>query len=357
MPEQLFVNFCITVTFAFFRSLTFVTPQHSDTVVPQAQRGAITIANAVSLCLFNLPVGNALVDLSGAPIAALAFSNGPWAALFAVIPVLLFHMVVGDLRLDKTLSLLLTVLLVMVVRRFRNRRGPPTLLEGARNALLLFAAASLPIFVAAADQSFGAALPVYLTQVLGSAGALTIITLVMRSHLQMVGRPGGYRALVHLDPLTQVFNRRKFDEDLEPLPAQAYLLLLDLDHFKRVNDTHGHGVGDDVLKVTAQVVRDAVRETDRVYRLGGEEFAVLLPNCLSSAAQGIAERVRSSVEAQVAQRSGLSVPVTVSGGLTAAQGDKRALLGRADVLLYTAKDEGRNRIVAHVQDEETWGRV
>lgn len=347
-PEQLFINFCITVTFAFFRSLTFVTLKHADTVVPPIWRGVLTVIHAVALSWFPLSVSGAAVDLSAAPIAALAFSNGLSAATLGALPIIGFHVLQADPLLPyEILILLLTIVMVMVIRKLRPQRGPPTLAEGLRNSLVLFAGASLPLFllVFTADKGVLEVATIYLTQVIGNAVALVGITWVMRSHFQVVGKSERYQALAQLDALTQLYNRRKFDEDLSHFTQATHILLLDLDHFKCVNDTHGHDVGDEVLKATAQVVQETMRESDRVYRLGGEEFAVLLSSCLPEAAQGVAERVRSNIEIRVAARVGLNTPVTVSGGLTEVNGDPRTMIRAADALLYTAKNSGRNRIV------------
>ncbi|ADV65768.1 GGDEF domain-containing protein [Deinococcus maricopensis] len=345
--DQLFVNFCVMVTFAFFRSFTFITAQHTDAAALQAWRAAITVANALLLCHYGLVVQGVSVDLGNAPIAAFAFSNGPLAALAAAAPLLAYRAVQAPTdALDAVMSTLLSIVAVMVIRTLRRHHGPPTPLEGVRNALGLFAVATLPAFLpAVSGQRSPADLwAPYLTEVIGSALALNIITAVMRAHFQVVHKTERYRTLMQLDPLTQLFNRRKFDEDIQQAPSPAYLLLLDLDHFKRVNDTHGHDAGDEVLRVTAQVLREAVRESDRVYRLGGEELAVLLAPCAAEAARGIAERIRRNVEQDVAARTGLPEPVTLSGGLMAVHGDQRTLLRAVDALLYTAKAAGRNRI-------------
>ncbi|UBV45314.1 diguanylate cyclase (plasmid) [Deinococcus taeanensis] len=347
-PEQLFINFCITVTFAFFRSLTFVTLKQADTVVPPVWRGVLTVIHALALSSFPLAVGGTDVDLSAAPLAALTFSNGLSAALLSALPIIGFHVLRADPVLPyEALMLLLTIVMVMVIRKFRRERGPPTLLEGLRNSLVLFAGASVPLFLLALAEGEGlqnVAL-IYFTQVIGNAVVLVVITWVMRSHFQVVGKSERYQALAQLDALTQLYNRRKFDEDLSHFTQATHILLLDLDHFKYVNDTYGHEMGDEVLKVTAQVVQETMRESDRVYRLGGEEFAVLLSSCLPEAAQGVAERVRSNIESRVGARTGLNTPVTVSGGLVEVNGDPRTIMRAADALLYTAKNSGRNRIV------------
>jgi len=123
--------------------------------------------------------------------------------------------------------------------------------------------------------------------------------------------------------------------------------MLDLDHFKHVNDTHGHHAGDGVLRQMVQRCRQLFRETDLLGRLGGEEFAVLLPETALAQAQITAERLCREMAEQPIVLEGQSVAVTVSIGVAQAQADDRSLeelLRRADQALYDAKHGGRNRV-------------
>lgn len=154
------------------------------------------------------------------------------------------------------------------------------------------------------------------------------------------------------DALTGVRNRRRFDEKLAEV-FQLYrrsqrgyaLLLIDADHFKQVNDTHGHLVGDEVLKQLARIIGDNVRCTDFVARYGGEEFVVLLPDTPdANAGQTVAEKIRRAVEATPFASIG---KLTISLGLSVAMptdATPEAILQRADSALYQAKEAGRNRV-------------
>lgn len=161
--------------------------------------------------------------------------------------------------------------------------------------------------------------------------------------------------LATTDPLTGVFNRRTFIELAEQELARARragsslaVMMLDLDHFKRVNDTYGHLTGDEVLVAFTRLIRDCVRRGDLVVRYGGEEFCVLLPGTTLSAATALAERIRARCAAHALTANAFKV--TVSIGLTAYAGATDATLGgllaRADEALYRAKEEGRNRVIA-----------
>jgi diguanylate cyclase len=173
-------------------------------------------------------------------------------------------------------------------------------------------------------------------------------------------------ALVDLsarDPMTGLVNRRSFEMALEREIDRvaragdvALLLLLDIDHFKRVNDSHGHAAGDGVIKAVAEAIQQAVRPMDTVARTGGEEFAVVLPNCPSSFGPTVAERIRANVAAlSIAVSPGVILGVTVSlGGAYAPQWVRSSPLlwmERADRQLYRAKAEGRNRACFEPQVE------
>ena len=156
------------------------------------------------------------------------------------------------------------------------------------------------------------------------------------------------------DPLTQVLNRRAcerhgLDEVIRSTRYQhpLSLLLLDLDHFKKVNDTHGHDVGDEVLKTTARAFQSAIRSTDRVARWGGEEFLVLLPETAQREAQALGERLRQTIEGLTLLIAGEKLRITVSVGATQLRTGQSwpDLVKSADDALYQAKHQGRNRVV------------
>jgi diguanylate cyclase (GGDEF)-like protein len=156
-----------------------------------------------------------------------------------------------------------------------------------------------------------------------------------------------------LDSLTGLPNRRGFDELAshairEALRDQTALcaMLLDLDHFKRLNDTHGHLAGDEVLSGFADDVRRCLRETDIICRWGGEEFIILLKDTDSAGARRVAEKIRLLAEQHTYVFTGTALQVTVSLGLTElnANDTMQSLIARADQALYRAKQSGRNQV-------------
>lgn len=157
------------------------------------------------------------------------------------------------------------------------------------------------------------------------------------------------------DSLTQLLNRRAFTASLVKNLGEAgrqdvpsVLMLIDLDHFKPVNDQGGHLVGDDLLRRLAELFKDAVRSSDTVARLGGDEFGIILPACGLTRAEALAEKIRTSVESLRIEQDGRSYGVTTSIGLTEVSprdSGPREVMGRADEGTYAAKSRGRNAVV------------
>lgn len=163
----------------------------------------------------------------------------------------------------------------------------------------------------------------------------------------------GLRKLALTDPLTGASNRRHFFEESDRELGRARrsgqpvaLLVLDLDHFKRVNDSYGHPTGDLVLQEVVACVQQQLRESDVLGRLGGEEFGVLAPECSFEAAQRLAERLRSAVEQLTITSGDHEIRVTLSVGVVDCdlQGELGPSLDRGDRALYQAKAAGRNRV-------------
>jgi len=167
-------------------------------------------------------------------------------------------------------------------------------------------------------------------------------------------------ASARIDPLTGLGNRRKMDEDLDVLTSRRDrygqrfgVALLDVDHFKTLNDTAGHQAGDDALRQVASVIRAKLRRADTAYRYGGEEMLLVLPTGAELAAAA-AERMRDAVQSAAIPhpgRPGSGSVLTVSVGVAEAADDPADFLAAADQALYRAKSAGRNRVaLAHAVD-------
>lgn len=162
-------------------------------------------------------------------------------------------------------------------------------------------------------------------------------------------------SLTYVDELTGLLNRSAMERDLGREHAQSKrtgqsisVAMVDADHFKKVNDDHGHGFGDTVLETLAERFEGCLRPRDRAYRYGGEEFLVMLPATALAEAVKVAERLRQSACEEPIAEDGISITQTLSIGLAEIHGDETIDVGlkRADKALYEAKNTGRNRVVA-----------
>lgn len=168
------------------------------------------------------------------------------------------------------------------------------------------------------------------------------------------------RFLAEYDSLTKISNRAHFTQNAEDIlvyyrnnERTASLILFDLDNFKKINDTNGHLVGDEVLRLTAAACKSCVRKVDVFGRVGGEEFAILLPGCEHEQALKIAEDCRQKVNEIDTTQIGHGFDISASFGVTdtgASGYELKDLLANADEAMYLAKRRGRNRVVQHTKD-------
>lgn len=186
-------------------------------------------------------------------------------------------------------------------------------------------------------------------------GVIVVTLLVVQDRLQrqMVMDTMHFEQLAGTDPLTAVQNRRQLQAEFTRERARQRrhgqpigVLELDIDHFKRVNDAHGHGVGDEVLRYLTRCWRGLIREIDVLARVGGEEFVVLLPESDADGARDSAERLRAHTAAEPVSTSVGPLDITVSIGVALAMPADESMddvLRRVDRALYRAKENGRNR--------------
>lgn len=319
--------------------------------------GRSVASGAAGLLLITVPSllsANLPLDLRLVPVALMATTYGPgWGAL-AALPGLLWLFVVQGSAIEaapllSTAGVLVTSALVGRVSRRsagHDRRlwwtvpllFSPVMLE----PLLPGGAAALERSAQAASGSVPGALLLLVANSLGFVLAL----LVIQSRLRLLQATHIYREQAQTDALTGLGNRRQFDQALAELAPGDHLLVMDIDHFKKVNDRLGHNVGDLVLQRVAGALTGAAQTGDAVFRIGGEEFAVLMRFQSPDQAQQIAARCLSAV--RLLDRGAAGEPkVTLSGGLSAHLAGESPLqtLARADAGLYAAKAAGRDRLV------------
>ena len=203
-------------------------------------------------------------------------------------------------------------------------------------------------FIGSAVEAMEAGAYGYVTKPFNSSEIKIAVSRALE-RLQLLGsgqKKEHYAELSAKDGLTSIFNRRFLDifiprkiEKARNSSEEFSVVMIDIDHFKEYNDTHGHVAGDEALKKTAELLQASLRGNDVVFRYGGEEFALCLDKANKRCADMVAERVRSSVE--------LYLPVTISMGISSYPEDGKdmdALIKKADGALYQAKESGRNRI-------------
>jgi diguanylate cyclase (GGDEF)-like protein len=187
-------------------------------------------------------------------------------------------------------------------------------------------------------------------------GSSTVLKFTVQDSLEENAQRSLYDSATR-DGLTGAYNKKSFAERLrtefsfaQRRAGELSLVLFDIDHFKRVNDTHGHLAGDHVLRELAAVVTRQLRTEDMFARYGGEEFGLILRETEVEKAHAIAERIRRAVQAHPFVHEGTRIPVTISLGVAALDvarhRDAKALVAAADELLYAAKHAGRNRTMS-----------
>ena len=339
--DQSLLNFSILVGMVSLIGLTFPY-RNEERPVHRVARWLLLAGGGSFLLQHSMTLSAGVrVDLRLLPVALATFLGGPVYGLSVSIPMVIYRFSLGGVGVwPSCLAVALTVLVSLLISRRRHQfqLSPWELLKTSAlislvgNLSYLLLPGTLGIFVLT--------LPV-------KAASLLVVFMLLQTRFRLVGSFQDYRRMAFTDKLTGLSNRRQFDDDLKPGQAEppAFLLLLDIDHFKTVNDRYGHEFGDKVLQQTAHLLRENLRHWDRAYRYGGEEFAILLRHCTVQQARMVAERLRGSVEGQMVQR--LDCQVTVSIGAVSLP--TRILPGislrRADDALYTAKNSVRNQVI------------
>ncbi|HEU5074595.1 MAG TPA: GGDEF domain-containing protein [Polyangiaceae bacterium] len=256
----------------------------------------------------------------------LAVSLLGWASGFQYYLVPLVPFVMFNERLRGTNALLVSAAVLLVFVGLYELGPAPQLAPGVNHALSL------------------------MNSVLSFVG-LALITFHFRNASMAVERQVAEMAVT--DPLTGLYNRRHMNQRLREEESRSArtlapfsVILVDIDHFKRINDTSGHDVGDRVLEDLARLLRDTVRTQDIVARWGGEEFLVVLPQTPLKGALDVAERLRFAAEATLARSLEGVDAVTLTLGAAEYAGSVPECLKRADVALYRGKEAGRNRVVS-----------
>lgn len=345
-------NFCLTVTLAYGLSLTF----RGWPVPRQGQEVALRMGllSLVPVILMMFPVyliPGVQTDLRFVPIVLATLLYGLPTGLLVSVPAMLYRIWLGGQGVVPALCSVALLLLTSTAIRAYTRRFSP---RGPLGRLvwpwyvLAFAPNLLPLLLLPDGPAIFRVvkLPLWGAEVIASLLALSILD----SRLRLLRLNHTLKRQAAEDSLSGLANRRQFDADLPGLQPTDALLLLDLDHFKVVNDSLGHPAGDAVLSAVGRVLPLMLRQDDRAYRYGGEEFAVILRHTGPEGARATAERLRAALtRLDVPELRGR--PLTVSVGVGPVPQDAPTdALARADAALYAAKNAGRNRVVLWTPD-------
>lgn len=321
---------------------------HSYRSWPVVQSGPgywarLALFSGTSILLMQVPTRLAdgvFVDTRTVPLAFVTLMYGPAAGLLVTLPVIAYRLWVGGSGVLAAIPTLISVLLIATLLRHTLLRHPGSWLPWPWIPVVFCLQGVSLLLLPNGRQLFEQAYPTLL--LFNTIGAV-IGWGILRDRFATLRLTRDWRAAAITDALTGLANRRQFDEDVSLLEPGDVLMLIDLDHFKRVNDTFGHQVGDEVLREVASRLTGEGRGRDRAYRYGGEEFAMIFRFVPEGAIPNVAERLRSAVSARV--MSATQARVTVSVGAVAFSGvSVPTLLARADTALYAAKEAGRDQV-------------
>ncbi|MBU8570271.1 diguanylate cyclase DgcK [Bacillus subtilis] len=352
MLKELFVNLTILITFNYLFTHLFKERlvHKKDSISFQAVKGLACGLLGVILMVFGFTYQHSIIDLRNIPIMIAALYGG-WVSTATALAMI----TAGRLLITMNTSALYSVVIICIAAipsLIVSRRKKVQLKHAFYLLIITNSLISFSFYFLIDLHSYELHLYFWIISIAGGMLSLYIIDHETNAHLLFKQ----YKFQAHFDFLTGVYNRRKFEETTKALYQQAAdtphfqfaLIYMDIDHFKTINDQYGHHEGDQVLKELGLRLKQSIRNTDPAARIGGEEFAVLLPNCSLDKAARIAERIRSTVsDAPIVLTNGEELSVTISLGAAHYPNNTEqpgSLPILADQMLYKAKETGRNRV-------------
>ncbi|MFD1356788.1 GGDEF domain-containing protein [Fictibacillus halophilus] len=355
--KDLFANLAILISLLFLYTQVSnrspLTTRSSNKIKTQSGIFGGILGNV--LMHYSINIGTTIIDLRLIPIILLAYFGGAVPAFISMLMI-----IVGRFLIGINISSYASSILVVLVAIFSVLISNSNLSKQMKQLLMLtftnVSASILFIYLIKDINFLITLLPIYwIASYLSGYIAFNTVTFLRKSQ-ELFNK---YKAESTIDPLTGLNNVRKFDEifnqtlkELEKKKKKLSLLYIDIDFFKKINDTYGHAEGDVVLKELGHILRSCTRTFDIVSRNGGEEFTVLLLDCPLDQAVQIGERIRKTVEDNTfSLTQGGTINLTVSIGVSCySDTTKEAglIINDADKALYEAKRSGRNMLcVAH----------
>jgi diguanylate cyclase len=349
--QSLFVNLSVLITLSFVMSLTYRSwppPRHWR---PKALRLTLTVVTALALVILGPLDGSGLhVSVWLVPPTMMILRYGIASGVLAGLPAALLYLIMppagplsGELAAALALGNLLLVGGMAHLFRWTLQMNDPhgSLQRHAWVAALIFLPVNLGLVIlpGGLDVLQRTYLPGWAFNVLGFWAVASMIT----GRVALLQSTDRYREQAHRDALSGLPNRRQFELDLPFTTPGDALLLIDVDHFKQVNDRYGHPVGDQVIAHIGLLLSDTLRGRDRAYRYGGEEFAVILRRVQPDRIEEIAHRLRTLIATTDFEAPVGTVTVSV-GGAPFGLWSRTRTLWDADEALYRVKQGGRNDV-------------
>lgn len=345
--SSLMSNAGSVIAVGYLLSLTYTDWRPDQSLHKKLFRSLIASAAAFLLMFQPFHIGPEItVDLRLVPLSMVALRYGIRYGILAALPVLLVQWMMGEQAV--TFSVLIAMLTVFGVLGLHK-----ALMHGKVALTRTYLQLPLVMFsLSSLSALYRYPAEVFLQEVFPWSFLIHVLSFwassaIVRSRMKYLKATEFLKQASFTDPLTMLLNRRQFEHDQSQFSPGDVFLMLDIDRFKSINDTHGHAAGDQVLKHFAELLRRATRDYDLLYRLGGEEFLVVLRRIDAHHAYQTAERIRESVQGHVFP---ISRAVTVSGGLKVLSEPVNVpqLLEQVDELLYSAKAAGRNQVMAEI---------
>ncbi|RJF72776.1 GGDEF domain-containing protein [Deinococcus cavernae] len=347
MVKVIVLNLSLLIALMYGLSLTYVHPRQF--LRQQKLDAHWLLLSLAPILLMNFPITlseGVFIDLRAVPVVLMALRFSPEWLVAGLLPAIMYRVALGGPGvMTGTISLIGVALVGQWLRQQPEvRQQALTYQVPLRKVLLALVpnALLLPLH----SQDLTLYLTVYLPLLALCALAYVIAAMMLHNRYRLLHLFRLYEEQAHQDVLSTLPNRRQFDLDLHQLAPDDVLCLIDIDHFKVVNDRYGHQVGDEVLKGVAEAIASCLRRHDRAYRHGGEEFAAIFRNAAQADPWTLGERIRKKVGALHFSELG-GAGVTVSVGIARANFESPdACFQQVDQNMYAAKQRGRNCTVA-----------